>query len=157
MSLIKKLVALIRLNQVESRKNKDALKATLLTTLLGEIYKVGKDKGVPEENGNPMTSDEDATAVVKKFLKGVNDTYEYVKTAGNVEAQDVCLAERAILESYLPRQMTKDQIKGAIMSGGLGTLSGANKGQLMKYLKENFAGQYDGKDAAKAVDELLVN
>lgn len=142
MSLINK----VKEDQVKARLAKDP-NATLLTTLLGEAAKIGKDAG------NRETTDEEVVAVVKKFIKGINDTMEFLGDK-NPKATQVCLDEKRVLEVYLPRQMTKEQIKGALLTI-FGSMEGQKKGILMTALKQNFAGQYDGKEAAAAVDELL--
>lgn len=137
----------IKTDQVAARIAKESLKATLLTTLLGEAQMIGKNAG-------RETTDDEVVAVVKKFIKGINDTVEFLAEQ-NAKATQVCMEEKAILEVYLPQQMTKDQIKLAIENALTGTVRAMNKGEMMKYLKENFAGRYDGKEAAAAVDELL--
>jgi uncharacterized protein YqeY len=148
------LVEQISADRMDALRNKDKLKNTLLTTLLGEVTKKGKDKGAPvNEKGMPLTDDVDTISVVKKFLDGVNDTIKYLGE-NNDRAKQICLSEKAILEVYQPRQMTKDQIKGAIL-----TLfergETMNKGNMMQRLKAKFVGQYDGRLAAQAVDEML--
>lgn len=149
MSLIEKISA----DQVQARKDKDTLRATLLTTLLGEAAKKGKDQGVPtNEKGLPLTSDVDVIAVVKKFRDGATDTIGFLGT-NNPEATQVCKDEIAILETYLPRQMTQEQIKGAILVGMRD--QPVAKGPIMAYLKKNFAGQYDGKEASAVVDAII--
>lgn len=138
------LIEDIRADQLAARKEKAVLRATELTTLLGEL---GRD------GGNVEITDEKVVTTVKKFIKGESETLECARKAGNLEAMDASLAKLAILESYLPRQMTKEQIKGAILSNF--RTRPFVKGQLMSWMKGNYAGHYDGRDAAAAVDELI--
>lgn len=62
------LIVKIKHDQLVARKNRDQIESTLLTTLIGEADMVGKN------NGNRDPFDEEVISVVKKFLKGVNET-----------------------------------------------------------------------------------
>lgn len=143
MSLIEKVKA----DQVAARIAKESLKAVLLTTLLGEAQAVGK-KACRD------TTDDEVVAVVKKFIKGINDTLEFLKDQ-NAAATAVCVAEKAILEVYLPSQMTESQIYDVVFNCKLNEPPNTYKGQLMAHMKKNFAGQYDGKMAASVIDAML--
>ena len=76
-----------------ARKAKEALAATLLTTLYSEAVNVGKN------NGNRDTTDAEAVAVVKKFLKGVDETISYLEKTGgdNATALTTARSEKEIL------------------------------------------------------------
>ena len=128
----------IRAKQLEARKTKSSL-AALYTTLLGEAAAVGKNAG------NRETTDAEVMAVVKKFIKGLDETVmalcKSVQTTEVELAIDIAAAERAILEEFLPKQLTEDELHD--MATGRGSMP-----DFMKYLKENYAGQYDGKLAA---------
>lgn len=143
------LIENIKADQVASRIAKESLKATLLTTLLGEAQMIGKNAG-------RETTDAEVVAVVKKFIKGINDTVEFLGTQ-NAKATQVCLDEKVILEVYLPKQMTEGEIYDVVFNCKLNEPPSTYKGQLMAELKKNFAGQYDGKMAASVIDALLKN
>jgi hypothetical protein len=112
----------------QARFNRDMASVTLLSTLLGESEMVGKNK-------NRMTTDEEFVAVVKKFLKNIDDTLKYHPTN-----ESDLVAEKAQLENYLPKQLSKDDI---ILI--LKTANYQNLGDCMKDMKEKYAGSYDGK------------
>ncbi len=66
------------------------------------------------------------------------------------------LADEAdILESYLPKQLTIEQIDNYLTQAVFHDGLELNKGKMMKYLKDNFTGQYDGKVAAQVIDVYL--
>lgn len=138
MTLLQKLQA----DQLNARKAKDSAKASLLTTLLGEIDTEAKRSGKP-------TADQDVLATVRKFLKGVNENIVIAGERRDSTWLDTLEAERDTLNSYLPQQMTKEEIAIALV------MELKDKGKMMKFLKDNFAGKYDGKLAAQVVDELL--
>ena len=143
------LIVKIKQDQLVARKNRDQIESTLLTTLIGEAEMVGKN------NGNRDPFDEEVISVVKKFLKGVNETIDILSRSG----QDVSQfeKEREILDSYLPTQLTKEKIivmlDSAVVDGTL-VDDKSFKGAAMKWLKEHYSGQYDGRVAAAAIDEF---
>jgi len=61
------LMEQIKTAQVTARKT-GAQEASLLTTLLGEAAMVGK-------NANRETTDQEVVAVVKKFVKNIDENY----------------------------------------------------------------------------------
>ncbi len=136
---------MIQDDRLAARKAKDAVKASLLTTLFGEISMVGKNAGRD-------TTDEEGMAVIKKFLKGNAENEKYAADQQNPNWFTVLHVEKAILESYLPKQMNAVEIQASLER----LPAFDNKGVMMKYLKDNFAGQYDGKLAAQVIDKMLA-
>lgn len=134
------LMEQIKQAQVAARKAgaAEAAKASLLTTLLGEATMVGK-------NANRETTDQEVVAVVKKFIKNVDETIAAL-TARNQDASTF-MAERAILEFYLPMQLSED---------ALGQVAECQKDMpsFMRHLKENFAGKYDGRLASMVAKKI---
>jgi uncharacterized protein YqeY len=145
------LIEQIKKDQVEARKTKSALAATLLTTVIGEATTVAKNA----QRVNP--TDEEVTAVIKKFLKGINDTQEALRKGNALDTAErmaVVNAEQEILERYLPQQMTEVQLQIIVNAAILGGTP-ENMGALMGYLKQNHAGQYDGKMANSVIKGVL--
>jgi uncharacterized protein YqeY len=136
----------IKRDQFEARKNKEALKATLLTTLYSEAAMKGK-------NANRETTDEETVQVIQKFLKGVNETIGYLERCGgdNVEALTNASVEKTILESYLPKMATVDEIRKEVLS--LKAIGVSEIGAIMKHLKSVFGSSLDGKVAATIARE----
>ena len=64
------------------------------------------------EKGNPATfiDDESALALIKRSVKQHKDSIEQFQTAGRTDLVDQETAELKVMESYLPAQMTKEQI-----------------------------------------------
>jgi len=143
----------IRADQIAARKAKDVVKVTLLSTLLGEIVMVGKN------NGNRETTDAEAISVIKKFKKNIQDTILCITPSNNVAAFEKItelLDEEKLYDSYLPQQLSEQELKQNI---ALFLLADENCTYTIKdvmfYLKENYAGLYDGKTASKLANELL--
>ena len=75
-SLLKQLQA----DQLNARKARDSIKATLLTTVLGEAVKVGKD------DGDRDPTDTEVMDVFKKFVKNIKQNIIDYGKAGNTDA-----------------------------------------------------------------------
>lgn len=131
------LMEQIKTKQIQARKS-GSVESSLLTTLLGEAAMVGKNAG-------RETNDSEVVAVVKKFVKNIDETVMALTSRGQDAATFV--AERTVLEQFLPQQLGEGTLREI-------ALHHADMPSFMKHLKEAYAGQYDGKLAstvAKAV------
>lgn len=120
----------IKKDQIASRLNKDSLKSSLLTTVIGEIERTDKSK----------QSDEHTLSVIKKMIKDIDTTVQY-------KPADYLTFEKNTLLEYLPKQATEEEILGIIKS------CNSNLSELMKSLKNVFGSNFDGKVAKKLFDE----
>jgi uncharacterized protein YqeY len=109
-----------------------------MTTLLGESAIVGK-------NANRETTDQEVVAVVKKFIKNIDETIEALASRNQTTTSFV--AERDVLEKFLPRQLSEGSLREI-------ALHHENMPQFMKHLKDNYAGQYDGKLASTVAKSI---
>lgn len=125
------LIEQIKQKQIAARKAGSA-EASLLTTLLGEAAMVGKNAG-------RETTDQEVVAVVKKFIKNIDETVSALSSRGQDAAS--FLAERSVLERFLPLQLTELALVNIAQKH-------KSMPEFMKFLKENHAGQYDGKLAS---------
>jgi uncharacterized protein YqeY len=137
------LFAQIKADQLTARKAKQALAATLLTTLFGELTAIGKN------DGNREVTDADVVKLVKKFLDGINESIKYMEAAKNDEALVMLRGEAAILAPYLPQQMDEAALTEAVKA--IVAEVGPVMGKVMGELKARFAGKYDGGMASKIV------
>ena len=125
------LIEQIKQKQIAARKAGSA-EASLLTTLLGEAAMVGKNAG-------RETTDQEVVSVVKKFIKTIDETVSALSSRGQDAAS--FLAERSILERFLPLQLTELALVNIAQNH-------KSMPEFMKFLKEKHAGQYDGKLAS---------
>ena len=135
----------IQKDLLKARKEKDQKKIGLLTALYSEALAVGKN------NGNRDSTDEEVLAMVQKFKKNVLSNIELVKDGDKLEELK---AELEILEGYLPKQLTEDEIVAEI-GVLLGTDDSITIGDVMKHFKANYSGRYDGKELSKIAREVL--
>lgn len=121
---------------IQAKRDKDTLKSSLLVTLLAEAERVGKDAG------NRMSTDEEVSAVIKKFIKNMDETLKFTSSEN-------ILREKEILLGYLPKQLTKEELETIIKASALTTVP-----EVMKFLKQNHAGVFDGKMASDITKNL---
>jgi uncharacterized protein YqeY len=144
------LIEKIKTDQVAARKAYDAAKALLLTTLLGEATAVGKN------NGNRETTDAEVVAIIKKFIKSMDETLDYLGTSTDSKSMDTkvtVMLEKDILSAYLPKQMTQAEIEVALKAAI--DEVGGYMGEVMKIMKTKYEGQYDGKLTSIILRTLL--
>ena len=102
-------------------------------------------------------SDADAIALFQKMVKQRRDSIESYTTNGRPELAAKEAAEIAVIEEYLPRQMSEADAKAAIAAliKETGASSPKDMGKVMAALKTKFAGQMDFGRASGLVKELL--
>jgi uncharacterized protein YqeY len=144
------LLKTIKVQQLQARKDRDRVKASLLTTLIGDAEKVGKDSGDREP------TDEEVQRTIKKFLTNSTETLAAINTGSGDTSQ--VTAEIDILKALLPTQLTDAELEQAIQATitKVGATSMKDMGKVMAGLKIDYAGTYDGKVANGIVKRLLT-
>ena len=105
-----------------------------------------------------VLSDEDVLKVVAKEAKKRREAAEAYTGAGRDELADVELAELAVLEGYLPRQLDDaalDELAAAAVAES-GASGMAQMGQVMKLAQAEAAGRADGGALAAKVKARLA-
>ena len=139
----------LRADKMAALKEKDTVKNKVITMLLsGLTYK-------HKELGRDCTEQE-YLDVISKELKQEREALEMAQ--GREDKMAELQAEIAILESYLPKQMSAEEVAAAvaelIAKAGLETTV-KNKGMIMKTVMGELKGKADGKVIGAAVDALL--
>lgn len=132
----------IQAMQLEARKARQTDKATLLTTLYAEAVAVGKN------DGNRESTEQETLAVVQKFLKNNLEFQNVANEPKRIELQK----EEAILRQFMPQMLSEAEMVAVVDAIKATT---PNMGAIMKYFKEEYAGQYDGKVLSKIVANAL--
>ena len=145
MSLIKR----IRIEQLDARKARLRDKASILTVLLGEAEKIGKDKG------NRDTTDDEVILVVRRLLKTGNELSKLFKDNATALAKNV--SEIELLESFLPAQLGDSEIVEAAKEivEEVDATTMKQMGQVMGLLRKKFGNSLNMAIASKTVKELL--
>ena len=116
---------------------KDSIAKNLLSVIKGEIQTIEKNTGI--EN----MSDEDVTKILNKTVKSLKET---LLASDSVDTK----LELAIIESYLPKQLSKEEIFTKVTD--LKSAGITNIGQIMK---EFAALPVDRKIVSEAIKEII--
>lgn len=119
----------LKLDLIDYRKQHDKPKSVLLQTLIGELN--------TKEKSNIVIDDAYVAKMIKSF---VNNNTATLKDANDPVMIDRLMAENDLLNSYLPKLLSEEQVKIIIAENDLKDVPTG-----MKYFKEHFNGQYDGK------------
>ncbi|SFV78173.1 Transamidase GatB domain protein [hydrothermal vent metagenome] len=125
-------------------KDKDALKAVRM--ILGAIKQKEVDDRIELD-------DTQVLAVIQKMVKQRKDSISQFKDAGRIDLVDVEEAELAIINNYMPEQLSEAEIATAVDKAiaDIGASSMQDMGKLMGLLK----GQLGGKADMGAVSGLI--
>jgi len=140
----------IKAASLAARKAHEADIAASLITLLSEASMIGKNDGGRE------TTDAETIAVVKKFIKNIDETLKVRKGDQGDPIIDKLILERLLYCGFLPKQMTEEEIKFFFETVVEQSHTNIPKlGDMLKVLKLMHDGQYDGGLAAKLAKEIL--
>lgn len=123
---------------------------SLVTAMTNEV--VAK-KRKPDE----FLTDDEAIVVVKRAANQRKDSIEQFEKASRNDLAEPEKAELSILESYLPSQMSREEITAVAKSKmiELNLSPSADAGKLIGALMKELKGKADGGDVKAVVDILL--
>ena len=103
-------------------------------------------------------TDEDVLAVINKEVKQRKDSIEQFKQGNRQDLVDKETAELAILQSYLPEQMSEEEVKKYVDEAVVETNASTpqDMGKVMSALMPKVKGKADGSLISKLVREALV-
>jgi uncharacterized protein len=102
--------------------------------------------------------DQDLPALLQKMIKQRRESLAIYEKAGRTEQAQQEAAEIAVIEEFLPRQMSDAEAEAAIAAvvAEVGAASPKEMGKVMGLLKERYAGQMDFGKASGRVKALLA-
>ena len=97
------------------------------------------------------------TEVMQKIIKQRRESVDLYQKGGRPELADAELAEIAVIERFLPQQMSEAEAASAIdaIATELGATSVKDMGRVMAAMKERHAGQLDMSKASALVKARL--
>ncbi len=108
--------------------------------------------------GSADLTEEDEIKIVQKLVKQRKDSAAIYTEQGRADLADPEIAQSAILEQFLPTQMSEDELKEVI--GVIITQTGASSmgdmGKVMGMASQQLAGKADGKAISILVKQLLA-
>jgi uncharacterized protein YqeY len=107
--------------------------------------------------GAPADDDATVTEVLQKMIKQRRESIDMYKKGGRDELAEAEAAEVAVIEEFLPRQMSDEEIGAAIEAvvTETGASSVKDMGRVMALVKERHAGQLDMSKASQMVKAKL--
>lgn len=107
--------------------------------------------------GQDLSADE-AIAVLQKAVKTRQESVEQFDRAGRADLVARERAEMAVVQTYLPRAMSEEEVRGAVRAvlAETGVASKKDMGVAMKAVMARHKGRVDGKLAQKILGELLA-
>jgi uncharacterized protein YqeY len=108
-------------------------------------------------NGKPPLSDDDLLGVFQKMIKQRQESVELYEKGGRAELAAQERDEIAVIQAYLPKQMSDDDVKAAIAAvvKETGAASMKDMGKVVAQLKAKYAGQMDFAKASGLVKTAL--
>ena len=111
------------------------------------------------EKGGPLT-DEETVKLLQSLVKQRRDSVEQYEKAGRAELAEKERAEIAVIEEYLPRAATREEIEQAVSEAvaETGATSMKEMGAVMKAAMARLAGRNaDGRTVNEVVRSKLQN
>ena len=105
------------------------------------------------EKRKERLDDPEIIQVLNQQAKQRRETLEAAKQGGRQDILDQSAEELAILNSYLPQQLSTEALQ-QLVDEAVKTV-GANQGQIMKFVMQKAAGAADGKTVSQLVAERL--
>ncbi|MFA4984646.1 MAG: GatB/YqeY domain-containing protein [Candidatus Omnitrophota bacterium] len=135
----------------EAMKNRDALKSSVLSFLRAAMMNSAIEKK------KKLLDDDEVIAVIKKQLKQRQDSIEQFKKGNRQELADKETKEAAILESYLPEQLSPEEVAGAVEEAIAATGASGPKdmGKVMKEVVSRFGASLDARLLSELVRKRL--
>ena len=118
------------------------------------IYSVVKNKALMEvvrkrtAGGGDLT-DADMVAILQKTIKELTEEGENYRRVNNTVELENIKKQKALLEGYLPKMMSEDEIKTEIMK-----LDDKSIPTVMRHFKANFAGKCDMRTVQEVLKKL---
>lgn len=109
------------------------------------------------EKADSLTED-DYIKAIQKLAKQRKDSLEVYEQQGREDLASVERSELQIIETFLPAQMSAEEIKSAVAGiiAELGVSGPAAMGKVMPVAMQALAGKADGKLISQFVKELLT-
>ncbi len=102
-------------------------------------------------------TDETELKALQKMVKQRKETADVYKGQSRNDLAEVELSQAAIIEAYLPQQMSEEEVRAEIQKviTTVGASSPADMGKVMGVATKQLAGKADGKLISTIVKELL--
>lgn len=109
------------------------------------------------KGANGELSDENATKIIVKMVKQRKESAKIYQDNNRPELADNELAEAAVLEEYLPKQLSADELNAELRDiiAETGATGPHDMGKVMGIASKRLAGRAEGRAISEAVKNIL--
>lgn len=132
-------------------KANDKIKLSILRMIKAAI----KNKEI--DKGHVSLNDDEVMAILNSFLKKGKESFEQFSNAGREELAAQEKEELLIVQSYLPEQLSDDEIREMALEAvkETGAAGAKDFGNVMKAMMAKTKGKADGKVVSALIKKLL--
>jgi len=136
----------------EAMLAKDKLRLQALRGIKKEFLEAKTAKG-----GDGELTDEAAVKILMKMVKQRKDSAAIFTEQGRPELAEDEVAEANVIEAYLPKQMTQEELDAALkdLIAQVGATGPQDMGKVMGAATKALAGKAEGRAISEAVKRLL--
>ncbi|MEM0976794.1 MAG: GatB/YqeY domain-containing protein [Pseudomonadota bacterium] len=140
---------------------KDAMRAKeserLATLRLVNAAIKDRDIAARGEGNADGVGDSEILAILAKMIKQRQESAKVYEEAGRLELAEAERAEITVIEEFLPKQLSDDEVTEAVKAAvaETGASSVRDMGKVMGLLKERYAGQMDFGKAGAVVKATI--
>lgn len=136
----------------DAMRAKDKVRLEALRGIKKEFLEAKTAKGANDE-----LSDDTAILILQKMVKQRKDSADIYKTQGREDLAGDELAQVAVLEEYLPKQLSQEELDAKLTEiiAQVGATSPADMGKVMGVATKALAGVAAGKAISETVKKLL--
>lgn len=142
----------------EIKKAMMAKEALRLETMRGLVSAFTNELVATKRTPQEMLTDEEVLKVIKRAANQRKDSIEQFEKGGRSELAEKEKAELAIIETFLPQMMSKDEIRkiAEAKKAELGATDKSKMGMFMGALMKELKGKADGGDVKEVVESLFT-
>lgn len=131
-------------------KNKDEIRKNTVQMVRAAILQIEKDKGIQVE-------DDKILEIIAKEVKTKRDALKDFERAQRQDLIDQTNKEIEILQEYLPKQLSREEIKVELekIINEIGATSMKDMGAIMKEAKAKMGASADGKTINEVAKEIM--
>ena len=143
----------IQADMVAAMKAKETVKLASLRAIKAAIMLAKTAEGATGE-----VTDQEIVKIIQKLVKQRKESAQQYTDAGRPELAENELAEAAVMEVYLPKQLTEAELEAELTKiiAEVGATKPQDMGKVMGIATKKLAGLADGRAISAAVKKLLA-
>ncbi len=134
----------------ESMKNKDVIRKNTIQMVRAAILQIEKDKCIEVEDNKILE-------IISKEVKSKKDVLKDFEKAERQDLIDQTNQEISVLQEYLPKQLSREEIKSELekIIAEIGATSMKDMGTIMKEAKAKMGASAEGKTINEVAKEIM--